>query len=320
MRKMPFITAFGGVSRVKINHRIATRHDDPFWREIERLGLYYERGNPDNVLGFAISVLNVTEDRPEWPEVECLVATHDPASHFVTNLFTKVELDRAEWLKLSALGHHGYPQPENDFGYLQATYDVSDYCPTCGIGGVQNAPFRLRAEPKAAHSQFIQLNWVFDEFFLRDEAREGFRGAGITGIDTLAPVFHKKDRPSEQVAQMVVKTVLPPALDPTGLQPVTCKPQNEEWNAEQQLQPSKTEGRPNCGRVKYHYMRKGPFRFSRNALEGAPDVVKSHEWFGSGASAHRLVIVSQRFRQAVVAAKWRGVSFEPIELVGFEPT
>lgn len=37
-------------------------------------------------------------------------------------------------------------------------------------------------------------------------------------------------------------------------------------------------------------------------------------WFGSGGSAHRLVIVSQRFRQVVVAAKWRGVSFEPIEL------
>jgi hypothetical protein len=307
------------VSRVKVSHRIATRHDDPFWREIERLGLDYERGNPDNVLGFAISVLNVTEDRPEWPEVECLIARYGPGTHFVTNLFTEVELDRAEWLELSALRHHGYPQPEDGLGYRQATYDVSDYCPTCGIGGVQNAPFRLRAEPRASHSQFIQLNWVFDEFFLRAEASEGLRGAGITGIDSLAPVLHRKDRASEQMTQMVVKTTLPPALDSTGLQLVTCKPQNEEWHPGQQLRPSEPEGRPNCGRVKYHCMCKGPFRFSRKALEGAPDVVKSHEWFGSGASAHRLVIVSQRFRQAVVTAKWRGVSFEPIELVGFEP-
>jgi hypothetical protein len=46
------------------------------------------------------------------------------------------------------------------------------------------------------------------------------------------------------------------------------------------------------------------------------DVVKSHEWFGSGASAHRLGLVSQRFRRAVATAKWRGVSFEPVELVG----
>ena len=30
---------------MEINHRIALRHDDPFWREIERLGLDYDRGD-----------------------------------------------------------------------------------------------------------------------------------------------------------------------------------------------------------------------------------------------------------------------------------
>jgi len=299
---------------MKINHRIALRHDEPFWREIDRLGLDYERGDPNNVLHFAISVLNVTEDQPEWPEVQRLVAKYGLGSHSVSSCFTKAELDAAEWLELSALGHHGYPQPEDD--YHPATYDESDYCPICGMGGVQNAPFRLRAEPRALHSQFVQLNWIFDEFFIRHEVREGLRGADITGIDSLAPVLHKKARPSEQVAQMVVKTTLRPALDPTGLQPVTCKPQNEEWHSGQQLRPAELEGRPYCGRVKYHSMRKGSFRFDRNAFAGAPDVVKSHEWFGSGGSAHRLVIVSQRFRQTVVTAKWRGVSFEPIELFG----
>ncbi len=107
---------------------------------------------------------------------------------------------------MHALGHHGYPQPEEDFGYREATYNVSDHCPTCGIGSVQNAPFRLRAEFKASHSQVVQLNWVFDEFFLREKARDGLRSVDITGIDYLAPVLHKTDRPSERVAQMVVKT------------------------------------------------------------------------------------------------------------------
>ena len=300
---------------MKINHRIALRHDDPFWREIDRLGLDYDRGDPHNALQLAISVLNVTENQAEWPEVERLVAKYGSATHSVSNRFTKAELDAAEWLELSALGHYGYPQPEEDFGYKGATYNVSDYCPSCGIGAVQNAPFRLRAEFKASHSQIVQLNWVFDEFFLRPEAREGLWGAAITGIDYLAPMLHKDDRPSERVAQMIVKTTLPPALDTTGLQPVTCKPQNEEWQPQQRLRPSEPEGRPYCGRVKYHYMHKGPFRFDSNAFARAPDVVKSHEWFGSGGSAHRLVIVSQKFRQAVVTAKWRGVSFEPVELV-----
>src|SRR5215813_6243668 len=150
---------------MKINHRIALRHDEPFWREIDRLGLDYERGDPNNVLHLAINVLNVTEDQPEWPEVQRLVAKCGSGSHLVSNCFTKAELDTAEWLELIALGQHGYPQPEDD--YHPATYDESDYCPICGMGGVQNAPFRLRAEPKALHSQFVQLNWVFDELFIR---------------------------------------------------------------------------------------------------------------------------------------------------------
>jgi hypothetical protein len=299
---------------VRIKHRIALKHDDRFWREIDRLGLHYERGDPNNVLELAINVLNVTEDQPEWPEVERLVAKSCSGTHFVSTLFTKAELDTAEWLQLSALGHHGYPQPEEDFGYQEATYDVSDYCPTCGIGGVQKAPFRLRAEFKASRSQIVQLNWVFDEFFLRDEAREGLRRAAITGVEYLAPTLHKTNRQSQQVAQMVVKTKLPPALDPIGLQPVTCKPENEEWHAVQRLRLSEPEKLVHCGRLKYHATHKGSYRFDRDAFTGVPDVVKSHEWFGSGASARRLVIVSQRFRQAVVRSNWRGVSFEPIEL------
>jgi hypothetical protein len=301
---------------VKINHRIALRHDGPFWREIDRLGLDYERGDPNNVLRSSISVLNVVEDQAEWPEIERLIARYKLGTHLITNLFDMAELDAAEWLKLDALGHHGYPQPEDDFGYRQATYDLTNSCATCNIGGVQNAPFLLRSEFKAPHSQFLQLNWVLDEFFLRSEAREGLRNAGITGIDFLTPLFHKKNQPSQQVAQMVVRTTLPPSLGPTGLQPVTCKPQNEEWRSAQQTRPYVDPvGRPYCGKNKYQGMPKGPFRFDRKGFVGAPDVVKSHEWFGGGWSAHRLVIVSQKFRQTVLSAGWRGVRFEPIELV-----
>ena len=82
------------------------------------------------------------------------------------------------------------------------------------------------------------------------------------------------------------------------------------------MQPGHAErrGDPYCGRVKYHLKHRGPLRFEHTALAGAPDVVKTHEWFGSGGQAFRLVLVSQRFRQAVLKAKWRGLYFEPVEL------
>jgi hypothetical protein len=54
---------------------------------------------------------------------------------------------------------------------------------------------------------------------------------------------------------------------------------------------------------------------SCGGLRRRPDVGRSHEWVGSGGSASQLVIVSQRFRQVVLEAKWRGVRFEPIELL-----
>jgi len=305
---------------MKINHRIPSRGDDPFWKQIQLLELPIDRGN----LRYSqtgdgtdlIWVLNVTEDNPAWPKVEHLIAEYQlQVSDQVSNIFTKREIDTAEWLRVFALGHHGYPQPEDDDGYVDATYKTESSCPVCGIGNVQGAPFRLRNEPKASHSQFLQLNWVFDELFVRGAAREGLESAGITGIDFLAPVLHKRNTQSEQIVQMRVQTVLVDALDITGFQPVTCKPMNEEWHPNKWSTPEKEIDRSHCGRVKYHAMHRGPYRIAREAFIGAPDLVKSAEWFGSGRQAFRMIIASQRFRQIVNAAKWRGIEFEPIEII-----
>ena len=293
---------------MKINHRIALRSDDPFWGDIKSLGVSIDRNS------CGIWVANVTEDDPAWSNVRPLLSDR-PCCELVSNIFTKRELEEAEWLQMDALGHHGYPQPEQDFGYIERTYDVAEYCPLCGIGRIQKAPFRLRAEPKAPRSQFVQLNWVFDEFFVRSEARQGLVSASISGIAFLSPVLHKSDRPSAKIVQMQVTTVLPSALDTNGLAQVTCKPENEEWCLGVPLRDTVLGNAGFCGRVKYDFEHRGPLRFDRTAFEGAPDVVKSHEWFGRGKAASRLVLVSQRFRQVVCGAKWRGLSFEPIELI-----
>lgn len=305
---------------MKINHRIPLMGKNPFWKYIQLLGLPIDRGN----LRYSQTgdgtdlmwVLNVTEDNPVWPKVELLLAEHKMnVIDQVDNIFTGAEMNSAEWFLVSASGHHGYPQPEDDSGYIDATYDAESCCPVCYIGKVQVAPFRLRTEPKASHSQFLQLNWVFDEFFVRATARDGLVSAGITGIQFLAPVLHKRNTPSEQIVQMRVQTVLMDALDTTGFQPVTCKPMNEEWFPSKWSTPDKESNRPFCGRIKYHATHRGPYRFAQEAFIGAPDLVKSSEWFGSGGIAFQQIIASQRFRQVVTKAKWRGLQFEPIEII-----
>jgi len=144
---------------MEINHRIALCTEDPFWREIDRLGLDYRRGDPSGDR----SVLNITETHSAWPDVERLIAALDVGIDRISNVYTKIDLDSAEWLAVHALEHQGYPQPEDVNGNRQVTYNLSDYCPICAT---QNATFRLRSEPKASRSQFLQLNWVFDEFLL----------------------------------------------------------------------------------------------------------------------------------------------------------
>jgi hypothetical protein len=113
----------------------------------------------------------------------------------------------------------------------------------------------------------------------------------------------------------VVAAVLPPALDTAGLQAVTCKPDNEEgppWHAGGR--PRYPPDYPYCGRVKYHWP-KG-LRFRGGPFLGAPDVVKTGEWFGSGGAAARAVLVSQRAAELVRGNHWRGVTLRVVTLVG----
>jgi hypothetical protein len=214
---------------------------------------------------------------------------------------------------IGATSHFGYPQPENQ-GYMEASYDTSGYCDRCGVGAVQRAPFRFKAEPKARHSHFLQLNWIFDEFFVRADVREAFERAGLLGVSFLPAVHHRTGVPLSFVEQLQVHSVLSLALDTPDLQTVTCKPENEEPPLPLPMQASLRylPDYPYCGRVKYHWPKILSFR--AEAFVAAPDVIKSSEWFGSGGSASRAVIVSERFAELAEENGWRGISVEQVNL------
>ena len=95
---------------MQINHRLVTRNDGAFWAEVAALRLKCDGAG-------GLVVVNVTEDDPSWPAVESALGRHPSVIDQVTNLFTDAELEAAEWLTPVALGNHGYPQPDDDFGY-----------------------------------------------------------------------------------------------------------------------------------------------------------------------------------------------------------
>ena len=55
--------------------------------------------------------------------------------------------------------------------------------------------------------------------------------------------------------------------------------------------------------------------FKQDAVARGVDIAQTHEWFGSGHSAYREILVSSKFARLVLDQGWKGVVLKAIELV-----
>jgi hypothetical protein len=216
----------------------------------------------------------------------------------------KPAIEKADWFIISA-GSYQYPQPENDFGYLESTFNTENHCRLCGMGKIQNAPYRLKSEPKQLNNQFWGLYWENEPIFVRQEARNILEKENIRGIHFSQPVLHKKNTPVNNFYQLHIDTILAKGFDSYNTNTITCKINNEE-------DLNNDPGLSCCGRIKYHYPMSGGYLFDKAIFDPACDIMLSNENFGSGGSADRLVIVSSRFKQLVDKNKLKGLSFTPV--------
>ena len=227
--------------------------------------------------------------------------------------YSPEDFNNAEWFYAIG-GEYLYPQPEDtwtgwDSNGMEVTYDLANFHSYCGIGAVQARPFRLKSDFKQKKIQFLGLHWVFDEIFVRPEAKIEIENAGFDGINFIHPVFHKTGLPIESVLQMKIQNMAKPGLVTKDLQPVTCKRDNEEGfykNAKDFIP---------CGRVKYHFPNRTMMTFYRDSMKDLPDIARSSEYFGSGGAANHLILVSRRFLDFYNQHGFRGLKFTPIELV-----
>jgi hypothetical protein len=228
--------------------------------------------------------IDIDEDDPRWVQLQPMFAEWE-VSDFVTTEFCDREVVAARWLELLPDWHHGYPQPrQGSFGYRRATYDLRDACEHCGAGMSQVAPFQMKGEPKWGRRGILQLNWVFDEFFVTPEVWGCvFEPQGIA----CRPVIDTKGAELQTVVQLVAKEEVSVSVE--SLMPEVCR---------------------SCRRTKYKPHTRGFFPALASQPMGA--MVKTSQWFGSGASASRCVLVSQDVVRALTAAKVRGASFRPV--------
>lgn len=100
-------------------------------------------------------------------------------------LCTKAEKYTAEWFKVKSVWRFEYPQPESDFKYEQnITYSNDRLCKNrdCGYGLEQVGNFRLRKAPKWKNRSFLMMNWIPDELFVSDEAKNCLKQSGLRGF------------------------------------------------------------------------------------------------------------------------------------------
>ncbi|MGC3975025.1 MAG: hypothetical protein QM771_11660 [Nitrospira sp.] len=256
-------------------HRVTVSVTQEINEELLMLGVI---AVPDS-LGLAIFVIDESDRR--WPDFQRWLADRHLRS-LVSTEFTADEIAHAQWADLTPDWHYGYPQPVDD--YKAVTYDCTDHCEQCGIGAIQCAPFRLKGEPKWGRRSIFQLNWVFDEYFVTPNLWETILNP--LGVECRS-VLNTKGKELSTVVQVVVREEV--GITHETLSSTRCAL---------------------CGRIKYLPHRRGYFP-SLTKYPSAP-IAKTREYFGSGASAYKSIVVSQAVISAFIAHRVRGASCWPI--------
>lgn len=264
---------------MQVIHRISIGSTPPIRRELATMG--WSVGPGDDATGNIVT-FEVDESHSNWNAVKEWIGRSGAVDVVSTN-FSKSEIAAAAWLELQPDWHWSYPQPEDE--YQRATYDLSEYCELCGIGLRQIAPFRMRGEPKWGRRSILQLNWVFDEYFVTPElGRDIFEPWGISS----APVTDTRGKELKTVVQLEVNQRV--AIVTEGLEGETCR---------------------RCGRTKYLPVTRGRFPSLVEMPSGS--AVRTTAYFGSGASAHAAVLLSQGLASKLREADVRGASVRPVE-------
>lgn len=224
----------------------------------------------------------VDETQESWPAVQRWISAKKPVD-IVTTKFSKQEIADAAWLELMPDWHHGYPQPDEDvFGYRAATYDLSNYCAECGTGMKQRAPFRMKAEPKWGRNEILQLNWVFDEYFVTPALwTKVFEPFGIAHREVLGI----NGQALKSVVQLSVDQETDVVAD--GLETQKC---------------------PECGRTKFVPVMRGAF--PALAREPTSQMARTVQYFGSDKMASKRIVISRKLADALEGV--HGASVRPV--------
>lgn len=243
-------------------------------------GIKLDRG-PANLPGSRIASFEIAEDHPSWSEAQHL-AEKFKITDFVRTEFSDLELGSAQVLCMIATGNKSFPEPSENRGYLDATYDLSEYCVRCGTGLRQVRPFQIGLTSNPNRT-ILQLNWIFDEFFVDQEV--------------WAAVFEPFDIKTWPVLSSKTGEILDSIVQLRISQ-----------RSHMRLVIEKLTICSDCGRSKFPIEFR---RFAPSPVDIPAPIFKSIECFGPDANSINRVFVSSSVFKEIRRARLRGVSFYP---------
>jgi len=273
---------------MEIWHRITFGHKDYVDTIIEAMDIKYKR-SPLPGEGYLIHI-DISESNSLWPQLAALVQQKNALDIFDT-VFSSEEILNAEWVRLIPVFERGYPQPEDVWSTNPINY--KENCPQCGTFR-QKSSFRLKKEPNLGKKDFMSLYWTY-ALFCTPRVLNELEAQGIRGYEVWDAIIHKTDSPSEKVSQLFIPNIASPGLvGVEDLERETCSL---------------------CHVTKYYPHMRGVMYLKRDALVPNVDIMQTHEWFGSGHSAYREILVSNKFATLITDTGWQGVALKVVELV-----
>jgi hypothetical protein len=276
---------------MEIWHRVAFNGDadQGFKTTIDDLGIKHGISPlPGHSIGLVF--FDISESDPRWTQIEKLIRTTG-ASDIVNTKFTTEEILNSEWARLVPTFEQDYPQPEAT--WVRNPINYEQHCPECGTF-LQTASFRLKKEPALGKNAFVSLYWTY-ALFCAVQLLTELEAHEIRGYEIWDAIIHRINAPSERVSQLFIPHVTQPGLV--------------------RVEELRREMCPLCHVTKYYPYMRGVMYLKHDALVPEVDIMQTYEWFGSGHSAYREVLVSNRFARLVIDQGWKGVALKPIELV-----
>ena len=259
---------------------------------LNQQGVKFEYSEP-------FTIFELFEDQTCFEEIIQLLAPYNVSRNLPEAIYTREEINTAQWLTVRSNWRSLYPYPRENMGYRFTTYDATDFCERegayfCGKGLVQRDSFVLEKAPNWGPRNFLMINWVEDELFISQRAEEVLQSSHLMGFE-MYDVMDKRKSKMSGIKQMFVKEYLREGLCAEAIQEtLIC---------------------PKCNLTKY-ILKAGSTCFKKEVFRDVKnDVVKTKEKFG-GIGCISLILITHDFYKVLTKAKLdKGLVFEPVALL-----